>query len=555
MPLDAILFLVGLTLVFVGHRVWKTMRKKQAFRASLREQWGEEQFDERLWERIPAYHTLWREHTSDPALDDQTWYDLDMDDVFALVDRTQSVVGQQYLYHLLRTPLCDAEALQARDALIRYLSEQAETREQLQTILHPLQGKASSYLTNLLFSQPPPRSPFAWLFRLSPFLVIAMLVGGIWQPALLLVATLYISVHLFIQHQFRAQVAIWMLPLRALSGLIDAGRRLAQRTDEPLQPQIQPVVQAVSRLRRVQQATRYVARSDTGDPLMEGLYGMLNMFFLLDVNALTSSLDGLKRDQAAIRTVYETLGYLDSLIAVASFRAGEAHQCTPRFIEQPGHCVAEQLAHPLLDAPVPNDAIFRATSALITGSNMAGKTTFIRSVGVNAILAQTIYTCTARRYEASLFRIQSLISREDDLLEDKSYFLAEVELIKRLLVASDQQASHLFIIDEIFKGTNTTERIAASAAVLEYLNHSGQHLTLVSTHDLELLDLLGDGWAFHHFSEIIDDDALRFDYTMRPGPASTRNALRILRLMNYPDTVVSRAFATANRLNPSAAET
>lgn len=551
LPLDATLFLIGLVAVFGGYRIWKRLKSRREHRERLRASWGEEHLIERLWERIPAYHILWREQTDAPALDDQTWADLDMDEVFELLDRTQSAVGQQYLYHLLRTPQYEEAPLHERDALIRHFMEQAETREQIQLVLDPLQGRSSSYIVNLFFAKPPLPSRFAWFFRLSPFLVLGLAVAGIWQPGLLFIAVFYLSIHLFIQHHFRAQVQSWILPLRSLSALVEAGKRVVSVPDDPLfRSYTQRLQAATARLKRLQQAVRYVARSESGDPLMEAAYGFMNMLFLLDVNALTSSLEGLKRHPDAIRDVYEVLGYLDSMIAVASFRAGEPLYCSPTFVKRPKHCVVHKLAHPLLAEPVTNDVAFTNTSTLITGSNMAGKTTFIRAVGVNAILAQTIYTCTASSYEASFFTIQSLIDRSDDLLEGKSYFLAEVELIKRLLLASENEASHLFIIDEIFKGTNTTERIAASNAVLDYLNQSGNHLVLVSTHDLELLDLLGEGWAFYHFSEIIDADALRFDYKMRPGPASTRNALHILRLAAYPDDVIEAAFATANQLNP-----
>lgn len=551
MPLDATLFLIGLTIVFGGRHIWKRIKKKREQRARLRETWGEEHFAERFWERIPAYHMRWREQTDAPALDDQTWADLDMDEVFECLDRTQSIVGQQYLYHLLRTPCHESTTLRERDALIRHFMEQPDTREQIQIALQPLEGKFSSYLVNLFFTKPPPPSRFAWLFKLSPFLVVGLLVAGIWQPALLFVAVLYLSMHLFIQHRFRDYVESWILPLRSLSAMVDTGKQLTGLASPLFTSSTERLKDATGRLKRLQQAVRYVARSESGDPLVDGFYGFLNMFFLLDVNALTASLGGLKRHADAIRHVYEVLGYLDSMISVASFRTGEALYCIPTFVKEPKHCVIQELAHPLLAEPVTNDLDFTNRSTLITGSNMAGKTTFIRSVGVNAVLAQTIYTCTARSYEASFFTIQSLINRQDDLLEGKSYFLTEVELIKRLLAASENETAHLFIIDEIFKGTNTTERIAASNAVLDYLNQSGHHLVLVSTHDLELLDLLGDGWAFYHFSEIIDADTLRFDYKMRPGPASTRNALRILRLAAYPEAVIKDAFATANRLSSS----
>ncbi len=106
---------------------------------------------------------------------------------------------------------------------------------------------------------------------------------------------------------------------------------------------------------------------------------------------------------------------------------------------------------------------------LVTGSNMSGKSTFLRTVGVNAILAQTIDTCLARTYAAPVFVVRSCIGRSDDLVGGKSYYLAEVEALLALVEASDTTDCCLFLLDELFRGTNAVERIAAGEAVLSEL--------------------------------------------------------------------------------------
>jgi DNA mismatch repair ATPase MutS len=178
----------------------------------------------------------------------------------------------------------------------------------------------------------------------------------------------------------------------------------------------------------------------------------------------------------------------------------------------------------------------------------------VRALGVNAVLAQTLNTACASRWSAPLLRVRTFIGRADSIVEGKSYYLAEAEAVLSLIRAKEDGRQHLFLLDEIFRGTNTTERIAAAAAVLAHLNR-GDDLVVVATHDLEVLDLLGGTFAPHHFTEQIDESGLTFDYRIRPGPSSTRNAIALLKFMSYPDSVVSDAVANLDWQGTGAAMT
>ena len=177
---------------------------------------------------------------------------------------------------------------------------------------------------------------------------------------------------------------------------------------------------------------------------------------------------------------------------------------------------------------------------------MSGKTTFMRTVGVNIVLAQTLCTCLATRYEAPLLHVQTCISRSDSLAEGKSYYLAEVERIGQFLATAGVEPPHFFIMDEIYRGTNTIERVAAAKAVLDALNREeNSHFILVSTHDLEIARLLKTNWTFFHFREFVRNADIVFDYKLRTGLSSTRNALRLLEEAGYPISVIRDAEATA----------
>ena len=248
-----------------------------------------------------------------------------------------------------------------------------------------------------------------------------------------------------------------------------------------------------------------------------------------------------------IRQLFEALGEIDGALSVAAFRGSLSAWCRPRFTPGGTALRVEGAFHPLLAAPVANDFAVTGAGALVTGSNMSGKTTFIKTVGLDALLGGTIFTCAARSYEAPFLDVVSAIGRIESLAEGTSYYLGEVRRVRELTRAAEDGRPHLFLLDELFRGTNTIERIAAGKAVLSHLAR-GPHVTLVSTHDIELVPLLSDSHAPYHFRESVAQGALVFDYRLRPGPSSTRNAIALLTSAAFPESLVEDALRTVDTL-------
>lgn len=202
---------------------------------------------------------------------------------------------------------------------------------------------------------------------------------------------------------------------------------------------------------------------------------------------------------------------------------------------------ADRLGHPLLAAKarVSNDVHLKGLGSihLITGSNMSGKSTFLRTIGINLCLAQAGAPVCARSFEWSWSRLACCIRVDDSLDAGLSFFYAEVKRLKTILNATQARTLPpvLFLIDEIFKGTNNRERLIGSRAYITELS-KGNAFGLVSTHDLELADLesVVSGLTNAHFQETVSAGALEFDYRLRPGPCPTTNALRIMELEGLP---------------------
>jgi DNA mismatch repair ATPase MutS len=242
--------------------------------------------------------------------------------------------------------------------------------------------------------------------------------------------------------------------------------------------------------------------------------------------------------------VFLAVGELDALLAAASFVSSHMDVCAPRFCDQRNRWAVTAIRHPLLPEAIANDFDFDPGPALITGSNMSGKTTFLKTLGVNAVLAQTLGLVFARSYTMPILVVRTSIGRADNLIEGRSYYLAEVESVRRLVEVRDAEPIHLLLADELFRGTNPDERIAAASEVLRHLAAT-RHLVLAATHDLELVELLAHRYRSFHFSETVAEHGLRFDYRLRPGPCRTRNAIALLEHAGYPAELVRRARAAA----------
>ena len=274
---------------------------------------------------------------------------------------------------------------------------------------------------------------------------------------------------------------------------------------------------------------------------------ILNILLLREVIAVAQAFRLLRGKRKELHSVFCFWGMVDVLCSVAELREELPYHTRPTDCREGESFHVGRLYHPLVDNCVPNNLTLCGQSVLITGSNMSGKTTFIRSVGVSVLCGKVLNTCFAETFRllpgTTFF---SAIHVEDDLLEGRSLFLQEVQVMKNMLEKGE--AGHrLFLLDELFKGTNTIERIAIAKAVLSALAKHG-NIVFASTHDIELASLLADQYNLYHFCESISNGRLSFDYLLKPGPVTERNAIRIIELYGYPPEVVEEARRYANMI-------
>lgn len=234
------------------------------------------------------------------------------------------------------------------------------------------------------------------------------------------------------------------------------------------------------------------------------------------------------------------VGEMEALLSLSTLAQVKEQWCFPQFCESK-EMILEIAAgiHPLIQEAkaIPNSMILHGGTYLITGSNMSGKTTFLRTLGTLSVLSRAGAPICAANMRTSLFQVLTSIRIRDDVNAGISTFYAELLRLKTIVDYADQKQPMLVLIDEIFKGTNSADRILCAKTIIHKL-HCPTIITVVSTHDFELCDLETDAAIMaqnYHFSESYQNDEIHFDYRLRNGRSTTTNALELLRMVGITD--------------------
>lgn len=265
------------------------------------------------------------------------------------------------------------------------------------------------------------------------------------------------------------------------------------------------------------------------------MYIVLNAFFWLDFILVRRIYNWKQVFASGLGGLRENLDRWQLLVSYAIFVNEEGLTCFPTWINESSLQVT-QLKHPLIgkDVAVGNDFSMEASTRtiLLTGANMSGKTTFMRTIGINLVLANQGLPVFASSFQTYPFQLFTSMRNSDSLGESVSSFYAELARIKKILAESEEAEPVFFLMDEILKGTNTTDRIMGSEALIEQLAATSAK-GIISTHDIELSALEEKHAYLKNFSfhSDIQDDSIHFDYTIKTGPCPAFNAKKLMQLM------------------------
>ena len=544
-----ICIVVLITIIFLdGAR--RDKKNKSIYRQFLKDSFGkrnEEALSGEAIEHISLYHKSVREEAPDRFyIDDITWHDLSMDDIFTAMDRCSCALGEEQLYHLLRSPALteDDKEYVHFNGLRRYFEDNETERISIQEILHDIGINRKTSVTRV----------FEYVNTLEPesntghYMTVAFMVISIAMvfimPAIgviLLLAAMIYSIGSYLKKKKAIDPVI--VTFNYTAKMLKAIDRLKRLDLKELEGDVSYLNELKEPLKGILSKSVWLTSGSVSmdNPAML-LEEYLKMFFHIDLIIINRLIKQLKSGSDNIKKIRAILGNIDASIAAGSYRLSLKESCEPEFtVSDKAFIDVENCVHPLISEPVENSIDARGP-ILITGSNASGKSTFLKAVAISALLAQTFGYAPAASYKANRFKIYTSMALNDSILNGESYFIVEIKSLKRILDACDEGAPVLCCIDEVLRGTNTVERIAASTQILKSLAMD-TCVPFAATHDIELTHILEGIYSNYHFTEEVTADDVKFNYMLKEGRAQSRNAIRLLQVMDYDKRIIEVADA------------
>lgn len=534
--------IVGLFFLFYFYYVY---RRNQKIKAQIRAEYGkapEWKLDERDYASMKKYYH--QKQFEGAVLDDITWTDLNMDEIFKQVKNTQSSIGDEYSYYFIRRQ--KNPDLQHFEEAVQSMDEKAEARERLQFAFYRIGRKTNNQLIDLLVDP----SKFPKISMLLIFLATIISIGSlIWLAIDIDYGILAVCL------SFCLGMILFSIVLRKIYQAFEAlgmftrmvrAAKLMVKLDLPVfKKETEQMRKNLNVFKNITALADYIIQvSGSSNSLMM----IITSYFSLYGYAYFAMVKLFRKYRSEALELYETIGYVELCIAIASYRNSLTYYCQPDFTDQ-NQIEFEEIIHPLLKKAVPNTHRMD-NKILITGSNASGKSTFARTLAVNAVLGQLFNTCLAKRYSFKPCAIYSSMNLKDDIVTGDSFYMAEIKSLKRLLKIAESTEYAMIFMDEMFKGTNMIERIAAASIILQKFAALNCFICL-ATHDVELSRILGDRYENYHFREVITAEDILFDFTLREGVTTGSNAIKLLAYCHYDQEIVSQAEAYAEKYRAS----
>ena len=455
------------------------------------------------------------------------------------------------MYYTLLTARTSKEELEHQEELVTYFAEHPDERVKVQLLMRRLgtTGNYSLYdyleYLNVLGNR---SNRKILLMDLLLLLFIALCFVNLSLGLLGIVVVVIYNISTYFKT--KKEIEPYIISFTYVMRLLDVCDCLVKLPVAVCRKEWQEIREHKAKLAKMKRGTGWVlsgsANISSGNPL-EIIMDYLNMALHIDIMMFNKMLAELNDHKEDVDVLVSLVGAVETSICIGAFRASMRNGwCRPELSD---HKSEERLQfsmqgayHPLIEEPVKN-SITAEKGVLLTGSNASGKSTFLKTAAVNVILAQTIYTCPAERYEAPFFRIYSSMALRDDIGSGESYYIVEIKSLKRILEKVGKEPVLCFV-DEVLRGTNTVERIAASTQILKSLS-SEKILCFAATHDIELTELLKEDYENYHFEEEIRDGDIFFNYQLMQGRATTRNAIRLLEIIGYQESIIQKATAMA----------
>lgn len=546
--MDYIFYSLIVALGLVIFSIINEHKQKKALLEQLRNEWGvipDTEYSSEKMNSLKYFHLTQRDDYMD--VDDITWNDLDMNEIYRRMNNTQSSLGEEYLYALLRKPCFSPEELVERNRLIEYFQTHEKERLQIQTKLNKISKlrKISAYEYANRLSELEPKSNITHYFSILALIISIALVFV--NPSIGVGLTIFtMVVNIYCYFKYKKDLENYLILIAFQLRLLDGIEGLLKISIPELEQYNKRLAADIKTFRQYKRGSSIVVSRNVSGSILEVIMDYYRMITHHDLIKFNNMLSFFKKNKEVMLRIFKIVGFLDSMIAAASYRDMMDYYCLPILSQDKGrpYISVKKVYHPLIKDPIPN-SIAEDGCTLLTGSNASGKSTFIKSLAINQILSQTIYTSLSEEFKASYFTIYSSMALKDNILSNESYFIVEIKSLKRILDKSKGKYPILCFVDEVLRGTNTLERIAASSRILASLKNENA-LCFAATHDIELTYILEKHYSNYHFRERIEGNQVLFDYKLYKGRAVSKNAIKLLKLLGYSKDIISEAEAAAD---------
>lgn len=476
--------------------------------------------------RFDAQYHAYRDHYNEQSfIDDKTWSDLNMDTLFHKINFNFTAIGEMRLYATLRGMFKVNQT-----SLINMFKENKVFRINVSYILSKIGKNVYPLFPDQML--PTKRNILLMFCPLLPFIGFAFIF--LIPSKGILICLTFMILNAILSFKLKKSYDQDLKSIFYTANVIKQSQALSKIESTPA------ISVDFTHFKASRRFSGLLARVESQD-MASSIIMFIKLVFMIDYVLFHLIQRSYFKYQEEVMTCYDYISILDNHYSIAMYQHTLTHYCYPKINHNINGLQMKSIIHPLLDEEnAIANTIDISNHILLTGSNASGKSTFMKAVALNLILAQSIQTATAHSFIYQPGYVMTSMANADDVLSGDSYFMSELKSIRRLFNTHQCNKIYCFI-DEIFKGTNTTERIAASESVLSYLDNQKAYQVIAATHDVELSTLLENTYNNYHFNESIQENSIFFDYKIKPGKANTRNAIELLRITQFPIDIYQRA--------------
>lgn len=541
-----IAFVLLVAVIFAVQSYKSNKEKQRKLNELVSKNYGniqDREYSEADMKHIARFHKLIQKNRNKECIDDITWNDLDMDRVFQNINNTYSSMGEEYLYDLLRTPRGQEELEEFNSIVDRFYKDEAVTKEVQKCFSAIGRLKKTSFFEFIhMLDKLETGSNIIHYFQIVAF--IASVVVLIVKPAVGIgIFIVVLAYNIISYYKQKSVIEVYFDCFKYLIHIGIISRKIEKLLGEEFLEYKNEISRINKEIISLEKGLFLISDGMSGS-IIEIIMDYARMILHLDIIKFNSMLKRTVSHMEDIDKLYFCIGRLETAIAVASYRKYLINHygkyAIPEILREDKLTIAfENIYHPLIDKPVKNSLI-EHKGVLLTGSNASGKSTFLKTVAINAILSRTIYLAAADSMRLTPFTIYSSMALKDDLKNNESYYIVEIKSLKRIIDASKNGRPMLCFVDEVLRGTNTVERIAASSEILK--SFAGKNvLCFAATHDIELTHILEGSYSNYHFEETVLEDDIKFNYKLNIGRATTRNAIKLLKIIGYDERIIKSA--------------